>query len=1013
MDVNLKTNAAEDSEDERPLFEKPTYLTTTVMETDDDDDDDDLGSSSLTDSQYASMNISSHLKNILSYDTSSRNVMVSLDDESDSDMETGAVTAAAEATVDLDKLNAEIDRYKFANFPLKPADAAKDDHGSEKPKKARKPKEKKKRRDKGKKKASAEDDALEAEERARSKKFDKLLQRFAQEAESSEDEQMPKAAKSKKKSSGRKTRKKTTNEITLDENGEQMMRTTEILDATSSSSSEDERKLSKKEEIEMYRDAERQRRAAKVLLKPVYHYKSFDDLAKRREENDQERPHQDVVITHKAPKPHGPPSSPRLSSSQHPTFNFELSSDSDSDIEITDDPKKIAAATYAAMLSPERPRVPVAISPARHAATAMRNHNRFMLHRISNEGYDYRIKMEQAAKARGHYASATERARRLIEKEKDAMMINDQINRHFEKKKHSTSHDTYDDDDDEDDGDFEDQDDEKEKGPLDDILNELSGSEEEEDEFLVQDAQDEPNPSHKRKNASDNENNGGEDDDEEDMAAMAFKRWKGKKVKKSTIFDDEDQDEEQTSKKKKVAAKPAPAHSISNFFKAKEAKMAEEVAEQNENKPLSRLVRRSEKEPSSLEIQTNKSAVEQQDAMDVDQPAPTPTPIPAQTVVSALMKKRVSMAPLHPEQKLEYLEEEAVEEEDEFFGAGGSDGETGENLDEFEKDDLLVEDNNEHIDEAALREAFNLQDKETDSNMIQRLITDITSGNLRKQKAALEAGLMLDDIDLYDEEDNDLVAIRRAAAAKRRKLLKKKGGDILENMLSDPKTAAFAKAAQAMSEEMAIAVFSESEGEAEEEGQEDNQQYDDDYEKSTPLVSSRRVIVEDDEDDEDEDEDEDQEMKDVSDDENLLIVDEFDTMTSPIRATTTEVTVGGGLASGIRITSADDEDVDFQIETMKSPINVRKATSLYGSPGTLERFKRLIAETSSASNGTSSDTGGPRAGFSSLQQKQQNEAGGKPKLTGSLGELFIRSNGKESKLKKLKSQSSSMFQYAE
>lgn len=66
--------------------------------------------------------------------------------------------------------------------------------------------------------------------------------------------------------------------------------------------------------------------------------------------------------------------------------------------------------------------------------------------------------------------------------------------------------------------------------------------------------------------------------------------------------------------------------------------------------------------------------------------------------------------------------------------------------------------------------------------MIQRLMTDITGGGLRKQKAAAEAGLMLDDIDLYDDEDNDLIAIRRAAAARRRKLLKKKGGDILDNL---------------------------------------------------------------------------------------------------------------------------------------------------------------------------------------------------------------------------------------
>lgn len=84
------------------------------------------------------------------------------------------------------------------------------------------------------------------------------------------------------------------------------------------------------------------------------------------------------------------------------------------------------------------------------------------------------------------------------------------------------------------------------------------------------------------------------------------------------------------------------------------------------------------------------------DAMDIDKPAPAPV----------VVKKTAPLVPKGPREKLEYLEEEAVEEDDEFFGAGGSDGETGENLDEFEKDDLLVEDNNEKIDEAALREAF-------------------------------------------------------------------------------------------------------------------------------------------------------------------------------------------------------------------------------------------------------------------------------------------------------------------
>lgn len=99
---------------------------------------------------------------------------------------------------------------------------------------------------------------------------------------------------------------------------------------------------------------------------------------------------------------------------------------------------------------------------------------------------------------------------------------------------------------------------------------------------------------------------------------------------------------------------------------------------------------------------------------------------------------------------------------------------------------------------------------------------------------------------------------------------------LLLYIVSDPKTAAFAKAAQAVSDEMAIAVFSESEGEEEEEAEAETKKDDDNdeehYEKSTPSVYTKRVIIEDDEEDEEDEAPEDQEMKDVSDDENLLIV---------------------------------------------------------------------------------------------------------------------------------------------
>ena len=126
--------------------------------------------------------------------------------------------------------------------------------------------------------------------------------------------------------------------------------------------------------------------------------------------------------------------------------------------------------------------------------------------------------------------------------------------------------------------------------------------------------------------------------------------------------------------------------------------------------------------------------------------------------------------------KSAYLEDEAEEEEDEFFGMGGQDGEDDEDLDEYEQDDLLVDRNEEtdRADEGTLQRAFNKQMAETDKNMIERLLKDITSGSLRRRRAAKEAGFMLDDYDIYDEED-DLVAMRRAASAKRRKLLEKSG----------------------------------------------------------------------------------------------------------------------------------------------------------------------------------------------------------------------------------------------
>ncbi|KAI9487459.1 MAG: hypothetical protein EXX96DRAFT_79973 [Benjaminiella poitrasii] len=504
--------------------EDDTTLNSLVAPSDHDqsDSEDDFALSSMIDQDSLDYyNISSNLKNILRMDNHDIDLGEDFQDDSESDDDSILHGRRFEKSVDIDKLNEEIEKNKnkFANFPLLPPSEEQEGQAKEQQKrKPRKPREKKKRREKK--------DVFEAQREARANNLNKLLKNLKKGGEESEEDEEI-TTKTRSKHSGRKTRKKESNELKVDENGERLVRSTALLD---DSSEEEERRLSKREELEMYREAERHRRAANITLKPVYNVKSFDEFVKRRDKNEQ-----DYLRSLELEKQQRAQSSSAIP-------NKHEESD-DSDLEIIGDPKKIAAS----LLSPDRVRYPVAsFSPIRHASMALREHNRRMLDRITNEGYEHRIKMEEEAKARGHFASATERAKRLLEKEKDALLIKQQVDMHFEMKKDAGK--KYSDDSEEDDEDYED---------TADILDDLSGSEEE----------DERNVQSKRKMDESEEE---EEEEEDNMATMAFKRWKGKKVKKS-IFDDDndDDDDKDSSAKKKTTQKPEPAHSIVNFFKAK------------------------------------------------------------------------------------------------------------------------------------------------------------------------------------------------------------------------------------------------------------------------------------------------------------------------------------------------------------------------------------------------------------------------------------------------------------
>lgn len=117
-----------------------------------------------------------------------------------------------------------------------------------------------------------------------------------------------------------------------------------------------------------------------------------------------------------------------------------------------------------------------------------------------------------------------------------------------------------------------------------------------------------------------------------------------------------------------------------------------------------------------------------------------------------------------------FVLQEAEEEEDEFQGLGGPDGENSDEDDGKDLEDLIatgkdaIETKPEDF-EAILRQ-HRADDAVKDQEELERLLKDVTSGNLRKRRTDL-SGRFLDD----EEEDEDLellLDMRRAADLARR-----------------------------------------------------------------------------------------------------------------------------------------------------------------------------------------------------------------------------------------------------
>ncbi|KAJ9373162.1 hypothetical protein DTO282F9_6885 [Paecilomyces variotii] len=155
---------------------------------------------------------------------------------------------------------------------------------------------------------------------------------------------------------------------------------------------------------------------------------------------------------------------------------------------------------------------------------------------------------------------------------------------------------------------------------------------------------------------------------------------------------------------------------------------------------------------------------------------------------AAKKKKEAVLFDKNKSKAKEIVDEVAEESEDEYAGLGGaSDDEDAGEEDEYDRD-MINDNSGEVVDEKELAALNANHQRAMDEKQVSKLLRDITTGALRRRRAAD------DEFDL-DDSDDELMARRRAKQrefAKMRKALlaDEKIGEIAEN----PKKAAFFKA---------------------------------------------------------------------------------------------------------------------------------------------------------------------------------------------------------------------------
>lgn len=128
-----------------------------------------------------------------------------------------------------------------------------------------------------------------------------------------------------------------------------------------------------------------------------------------------------------------------------------------------------------------------------------------------------------------------------------------------------------------------------------------------------------------------------------------------------------------------------------------------------------------------------------------------------------------------------FIEEEAEESDDEWFGIGGADGE-GEDGYDSEVEKMIDDYSKANFNPDEIREMLMNEKKEMDMKLVEKILYDLKNGGLRKR------GRSNYDLELSDDEDDDL----RQYRIKRRDLMKQRRLDLGDDkLIHNPKSKAF------------------------------------------------------------------------------------------------------------------------------------------------------------------------------------------------------------------------------